>query len=358
MKKKTRLTICLFLCVILSCMMLSGCGLRPFFRYNSLQMKYYISMIITDRFTDLEKVDHEAGTDFFEGGENVWEVTLPDRGGIRVRFYNGIDDFAGNGMGAHDWHRYIKTDYVGQVILAADQAGKNKIDERYGMLPDTTEVDFDKYGTVKVYVHTKRGIEDFSGDDLVSYIGECLDYYDLGIQPAGTYKEGAYYGVEQLTFVIVYDELIDASTGKPFEDDLIPVQGTLSDYQLLGDGKAFQEDFIRAKHSEHIAQYKHKNGLEDKLSDEQGMTAIRNYCMSANPELEEIVATGEYPVFWDIEASTEYEIVVLFRSYTGAEIRYYIDRVSGNTHVTEFVPGITDAEERTEEEFNVRDHLE
>ena len=47
----------------------------------------------------------------------------------------------------------------------------------------------------------------------------------------------------------------------------------------------------------------------------------------------------------------------MFRSYTGALIRYYIDPVSGETYVTEFVPGITSEEQRTEESFNARDFL-
>ncbi len=341
------------LCLL--CICLTGCG-RPFFRYSKTQMKFYISMIITDRITGLKKVGYEKGVDFFEGGENVWEATLPDRGGVKVRFYNGIDDFAGNDMGAHDWHKYIKTDYVGAVLAAADQSGKNKIDEKYGMLPDTTEVVYDKYGSVKVYVHTNAGIEDLSGDDLVDYIEECLKYYDLGIQPAGTFKEGSYYGVEQLTFVIVYDEVMDVSTGKPFEDDLIPVQSTLSNYKLMGEGEMFQKDYVRSLHSQNIARYKHNNGLEKKLTDEQALSAIQKYCYEEIPDLERIVNEGEYEVYWDIEASTNFEIVVLFRSYTAAEIRYYIDRVSGKTKVTESVPGITNGEEPSDETLNVWDY--
>jgi hypothetical protein len=50
------------------------------------------------------------------------------------------------------------------------------------------------------------------------------------------------------------------------------------------------------------------------------------------------------------------EIVVLFRSYTGSETRYYVDPVSGETYVTERVPGIIEDEQRTDESFNVRDY--
>ena len=96
---------------------------------------------------------------------------------------------------------------------------------------------------------------------------------------------------------------------------------------------------------------------EGTLSDEQALSAIRNYCMVQNPELQSYVNSGEYPAYWDISASDEREIVVLYRSYTGAQVRYYIDRGTGNTCSTEFVPGITSEEVRTEESFNVRDYF-
>ena len=98
-------------------------------------------------------------------------------------------------------------------------------------------------------------------------------------------------------------------------------------------------------------------GVVDSISDEQAVLAIRNYCCTANPDLESTAAEG-YPVYWDIDSSDENEVVVLFRSYTGAMIRYYIDRATGNTNVTEFVPGIMDEEEPTDENFNVRDYIQ
>ncbi len=96
---------------------------------------------------------------------------------------------------------------------------------------------------------------------------------------------------------------------------------------------------------------------EEKLSDEQALAAVRRYCTVSNPELESIVNAGEYQAYWAIESSDTQKIVVLFRSYTGALIRYYIDPVSGETYVTEFVSGITPEEQRTGEHFNARDFL-
>ncbi|MBP5669706.1 MAG: hypothetical protein J6X14_05290 [Lachnospiraceae bacterium] len=94
-----------------------------------------------------------------------------------------------------------------------------------------------------------------------------------------------------------------------------------------------------------------------KLSDNQALQAIKNYCYAGNPSLKEIESAGEYPVNWEITSSSAQEVVVLYAAYTGAQIRYYIDPVTGETYVTEFVPGITEEEERTSESFNVRDYL-
>ncbi len=94
---------------------------------------------------------------------------------------------------------------------------------------------------------------------------------------------------------------------------------------------------------------------ENRISDEQALAAVRQYCFSTDPSLESIVNAGEYPVYWDV-SSDENQIVVLFRSYTGAQIRYYVDPLTGGTYITEFVPGITAAEERTAESLNVRDY--
>jgi len=93
------------------------------------------------------------------------------------------------------------------------------------------------------------------------------------------------------------------------------------------------------------------------LSDEEALSAVRAYCLDSNPDLEGIVNAGEYPVYWMVESSSEQQIVVLFRSYTGSETRYYIDRATGDARVTEFVPGITPEEMPSEESLNVWDYF-
>ena len=96
----------------------------------------------------------------------------------------------------------------------------------------------------------------------------------------------------------------------------------------------------------------------DKITDEQALAAVKNYCYEMMPDLKDMEESGEYTIYFEVVSSDDKEIVVLFRSYTAAEIRYYIDAATGDTHVTEFVPGITDKEEETDEKFNIKDYYE
>ena len=97
-------------------------------------------------------------------------------------------------------------------------------------------------------------------------------------------------------------------------------------------------------------------GGEKRISSEQALAAVTRYCMISNPELEEHVNAGEYRVSWGLVSEDADQIVVLFRSYTGAEIRYYIDPVSGETDVTEFVSGVMTEEQPAGETLNVWDY--
>ena len=93
---------------------------------------------------------------------------------------------------------------------------------------------------------------------------------------------------------------------------------------------------------------------DGRLSAELALEAVRSYCRAANPDLESIEKAGEYPVYWEVEESGGDEIVVLFRSYTGAQQRFHVDPVSGETYVMELAPD-GDKEIRTDETLNVRD---
>ena len=94
-----------------------------------------------------------------------------------------------------------------------------------------------------------------------------------------------------------------------------------------------------------------------RISDEQAVYAVRHYCFASNPGLESMIAREDYPIYWEILSSDGNETLVLFRSYTGAQNRYYIDPVTGETTVTEVVPGIINEEQQTGESVNMWDYL-
>ncbi len=96
---------------------------------------------------------------------------------------------------------------------------------------------------------------------------------------------------------------------------------------------------------------------DERITDDQAVDAITDYCYAQNPDLKDIADAGEYPVYWEISSSDDKEIVVVFRSYTGSLTFYHIDPATGDTYVTEIVPGIIDEEERTDETLNVRDYI-
>ncbi len=106
-----------------------------------------------------------------------------------------------------------------------------------------------------------------------------------------------------------------------------------------------------------IKTYEEESGSQKRINDDQALVAIKNYCLTINPGLEDMINSDDYTIYWDIDSSDENQIVVLYRSYTAALFRYYIDTSTGETYVTAFVQGIMDDEERTDESFNVRDYF-
>ncbi|MBO4701826.1 MAG: hypothetical protein J5625_04090 [Lachnospiraceae bacterium] len=93
------------------------------------------------------------------------------------------------------------------------------------------------------------------------------------------------------------------------------------------------------------------------ITDDAALSAIQNLCLEENPGIVDYLKEGEVPLYWVVESSDAKQIVVLYRSYTGSQTRYYIDRVSGETYVTELVPGIIDEETENGQTFNVRDYF-
>ena len=94
------------------------------------------------------------------------------------------------------------------------------------------------------------------------------------------------------------------------------------------------------------------------ITQDQALAAIKKHCYTNDPDLESKEGSDEYTIGWEVTTNEAGEIVVLYRSYTAAEIRYYINPTTGETYVTELVPGIIDEEQRTDEILNVRDYME
>ena len=130
---------------------------------------------------------------------------------------------------------------------------------------------------------------------------------------------------------------------------------------IAGCGAQKDEDDLFLESEEETTEATAQDQTDEKqtsIDDVLALTAIKNYCYINNPDLKSIEDSGKAPVYWNISSSDDSEIVVMFRSYTGAQIRYYIDRATGDTYVTEFVPGITEAEEKTDESFNLKDYAD
>ena len=92
------------------------------------------------------------------------------------------------------------------------------------------------------------------------------------------------------------------------------------------------------------------------ITETQALEAIMNYCYVHNQNLKEIENSEERTLYWTVKTE-ENNIIVCFRSYTGALINYIINPTSGYTYVQEFVPGITEEWTDTDEIFYIRDYI-
>ena len=90
------------------------------------------------------------------------------------------------------------------------------------------------------------------------------------------------------------------------------------------------------------------------ITQDQAMDAVLNYFKADFPDYEIDSEHGEY---WEVEPGDNGEIKVIHKSYTDAFNFYYVDPATGETYVTELVPGIIDEEQKTGETFNVNDYM-
>ena len=96
----------------------------------------------------------------------------------------------------------------------------------------------------------------------------------------------------------------------------------------------------------------------DLITEDQALAAIKKYWFEKEPELEDMLDSDEYTIYFEVTTNDDGEIVVLYRSYTAAETRYYIDPETGNANITELVPGIFDEETASNEKLNIRDYMD
>ena len=85
------------------------------------------------------------------------------------------------------------------------------------------------------------------------------------------------------------------------------------------------------------------NASQNNITEEMAYDGVYNYCRSAydwsiaedNPDI----------MYLKMGEETESEYQVIFRSYTGAFVYFYVDKLSGVTRLTEYVPVLEIEEE-------------
>lgn len=93
------------------------------------------------------------------------------------------------------------------------------------------------------------------------------------------------------------------------------------------------------------------------LTDEEALSAFTNYLYFKVKNLQAILDEGKYPCTWGIASSSKNKVMIMYKSHTGALLRYHIDRNSGKTYVTSYSVE-SNSYYRTKETLNVRDYID
>ena len=85
------------------------------------------------------------------------------------------------------------------------------------------------------------------------------------------------------------------------------------------------------------------NASSSKITAEMAFEGVSNYCHSAY----DWSAAEENPDIMGLEMGEETDSAyhVVFRSYTGALVNFYVDKTSGTTRMVEYVPALDRQEE-------------
>lgn len=92
------------------------------------------------------------------------------------------------------------------------------------------------------------------------------------------------------------------------------------------------------------------------LTDEEALSGFENYLYFKIKNLQKILDEDKVPCTWGIASSNKKEIMIMFRSNTGALLRYHINRNTGKTYVTQYAIQ-SNSYYRTRETLNIRDYL-
>lgn len=92
------------------------------------------------------------------------------------------------------------------------------------------------------------------------------------------------------------------------------------------------------------------------LTDDEAMAGFTNYLYFKIKNLQKILDEDKIPCTWGIASSDKNEIMIMFKSNTGALLRYHINRKTGKAYVTQYAVE-TNSYFRTKETVNVREYI-
>lgn len=90
------------------------------------------------------------------------------------------------------------------------------------------------------------------------------------------------------------------------------------------------------------------------LTDQVVLNAIIDYCYENHPG---IATAEEGSYYWDIFETSDEEITIVFRSYTGAFMYYHVPVATGDVYVMEYIPVVMDAPQMGDEQFSIYDYI-
>ena len=96
---------------------------------------------------------------------------------------------------------------------------------------------------------------------------------------------------------------------------------------------------------------------QEPLTDEQALTGFTNYLYFKIKGLQKILDEDKKPCTWGSSSSDAKTIVIMFKSHTGALLRYYINRSTGKTYAATYVVS-SNSYVRTNETLNIRDYID